>query len=368
VPGPQLQIAYFPYLFFSRIRSLSFFHITISNSKDALSQLEDEVLRDKIKSLIAQNRILGKESTDIGIVAIRGKYAFSPLGKAERESLNEARAALFLSAMARCNTVDSPNAGHFMLTSDNFKIVYQNFTKETLYIGYSSGVIVQQNDFGYPISQLVYEKPFCVLKHGFEYDRQLLQALKLLRREDRRLYRLIARATDSFMNAYTNSEDVSYESRILEGCRAFEILLGLPERDQRKAFKDAIKKYCEPAGERSRRYLSERSGNKREYEKGSRQVMWADRFYTLRNHIIHGDRVPTRLLLFHKQRHFDLALWFFLVIVKHMMNKALKKDLFYDSIRCEKGKFGYDSGGWSKATAEALRALKKRTPKAGAGP
>ena len=116
-----------------------------------------------------------------------------------------------------------------------------------------------------------------------------MRKLEGLKRKKRKLYRLILRASEALMNAYTNSEDVSFESRILELSRAFEILFKLPEKQQRKVFKSSIKKYCEPAGERIRRYLSERPGNIKVPERGSRQVMWADRFYTLRNHIIHGE-------------------------------------------------------------------------------
>jgi len=161
------------------------------------------------------------------------------------------------------------------------------------------------------------------------------------------------------MNAYSNSEDVSHEARILELCRAFEILFQLPESQQRKVFKQAIQKYCEPSGARKRRYTSERPGKRRKSEKGSRHVMWADRFYTLRNHIVHGESIHKTRFYFYGQPHYQIGLWFFLVAIKQKINEALGKKHFYDFIKCESGTFIYDNGFWEEAKTKMLRTLKK---------
>ena len=133
-----------------------------------------------------------------------------------------------------------------------------------------------------------------------------------------------------------------YDSRILEQSRAFEILFGLPEYHQRKTFKDKIQAYCSLKKERKRWYSSERSKNKKEKELGTRHHMWADRFYTLRNHIIHGERIKDKEYLFFGQIHFDISLWFFLVSIKQMINEQLGETIFLDTIKLESGKFVYD--------------------------
>ncbi len=358
----RLQIVYLPYLFLKKFRSIALLGITVWNSKEMLNKITDKKLRHKVKTLIAQNRILRKPVEDVGIVDIGGGYDFRPLTPSEDKKMNELRVVLFLAGMAECNTQEGRNAGLRMLTSDNFKIVYQNFKLDSPYTGYTSGRIVRVSDFGYKISEITYEKPPYVMRNPFSYEEKFLNNLDQLRHKKRKSYRLILRASNSVMNAYSNSEDVSSEARILEFSRAFEILFELPEREQRRKFKEAIKKYCEPPGERKRRYLSARPNGKKEPETESRHVMWADRFYTLRNHIIHGESIAEKRFWFFGQPHYQLGLWFFLVAIKQRVNEALGIKVFYDSVKCQSGIFVYDSGFWEEAKAEMLQTLVKRSP------
>ena len=358
--GKKCQIVYFPYLFLKKHKSIAFLDVTIWNSKEVPSKIKDKHLRDKITKLIAQNCIRGNPIEDVGIVHIRGLGNFRPLTAGEEKKIDEVRTVLFLAGVAECNTQEGPNAGHSMLTSDNLKAIFQNFTLDSPYTGYTRGGIVQLRDFGYKISEIKWEKPYCVLENPFSCEEKFLRALERLRNRKRKFYRLILRATDPILKAYSNSEDVSHESRILEMCRAFEILFQLPEKGQRKAFKEAIKKYCEPNGARKIRYLSERSSMKKAWETESRHVMWADRFYTLRNHIIHGESIHVRRLSFRGQPHFQIALWFFLVAVKQIINEAFGERAFYDFIKVEDGKFAYDNGLWDEARNELYKGLVKQ--------
>jgi hypothetical protein len=359
----KLQIVYFPYIFLGRVRSVTFLDVMVRNLEETLKEIKEDNLKAKLQSLMDQNRVFGKPIKGIGIVDIKGRYGFRPLKPGEENRVNELRIVLFLAGVAKCNTEDGPNVGHFMLTSDNFRIVFQNFILESSYTGYTSGKIVQTSDFGYKISEITYEKPPYVLKNSYSCEENFLKVLGQLRRKNRKTYRLILRAADAVMNAYTNSEDVSNGSRILELSRAFEILFRLPDRDQRKELKKAINKYCEPAGERKRKYLSERSAKKKEIEIGSRQVMWADRFYTLRNHIIHGENIPHKSYFFYGQPHHHLGLWFFLVSVKKIINESMGKTIFYDSVKCESDKFIYDNGFFRAATESAVKTLLKMRQK-----
>ena len=319
----KLQIAYFPYLFLNRYKSIQFLDFTVWNFKEFILRIGNEALKDKIRTLIAQNQISGRPIEDVGIIDIRGRDNFRPLTDIEIKRCNELRVVLFLAGIAKCNTDEGYNAGHSTLTSDNFKMLFQNFRLDSLYTGYTIGGIVRHSDYGYKISEIKYEKPNYVLKNPFSFQENYLQKLVRLRNKNRKLYRLIIRATDAIMNAYSNSEDVSHESRILEMCRAFEILFQLPESQQRKSFKESIQKYCEPPKNRRWRYASERLAKKRESETGSQHVIWADRFYTLRNHIIHGENIRKSEFSYRKQPHFQIGLWFFLIAVKRIINEAL---------------------------------------------
>ncbi len=65
--------------------------------------------------------------------------------------------------------------------------------------------------------------------------------------------------------------------------------------------------------------------------------IWADLFYTLRNHIIHGLTPKSEEYVFRKQQlHTNIAFLFFIFFVKKQINKSLKKDIFEEEIRWEK--------------------------------
>ena len=198
-----------------------------------------------------------------------------------------------LSAAANSNIHEGQIAGLRVVTAENFALVFQGFNIGDSHTGYTTGRIVPLSNYGYEIGQIFYEAPRYVLKHSPDFDRTLLVALKRLKRRNPLKYRTIIRATDAMMNGYSNSDDVSFESRILEQARSFEILFALPESGQRKIFKEKISKYCQPINERKIRYKIELRKVKTP-ETGTRQKMWADRFYTLRNRIIQ-DRKSTRL-------------------------------------------------------------------------
>jgi hypothetical protein len=355
----QFQLVYFPYIFFGKFRSVSLLGVTLWNAKEIIERIDDLRLKDKIGSLIKQNRTQGNPIRDIAVFDFSGNNTFLPTTNSEKNKTSEIRILLFLACMAKNNIHEGPNVGHLMQTSDNYKVVYQNFKLNSPHTGYIAGVIVRLNDFGYKIDDLTYEKPHCVLTNDFSYDEQFLNILERLRRKNRKCYRLILRSAESVMNAYTNSDDISVESRILEFSRAFEILLGLPERNQRKIFKEKIKNYCESSREKKWRYSSERPGGTKDFEHGSQQVIWADRFYTLRNHIIHGEKITKNRLYYHGQEHHQLALWFFLVSVKKIINEALRKKYFYDFIKYEDSHFVYDRGLWESGKQKLLEYVQK---------
>lgn len=359
----NLQIVYCPYIVLDKVRHATFMNITIRNMNDTLQMIKNDGLRKRVQDLLKQNKRLGKPIEDMGIIQIGKQNDFHPLNSNENRKISEFRAALFLAGTAECNTRGGLNAGFSILTSENFKVVFQNFKLDSPYTGYTSGIIVRMSDYGYKISEIAYEKPHYVLNNSFSFDEKLLKALEQCKRKKREVYRIIVNATDALMNAYSNSEDVSNGSRILELSRAFEILFQLPEREQRKAFKEAIQKYCEPDGEKKCRYSSERSGGKKEFEIRSPQVMWADRFYVLRNHIIHGEIIRARDYSFKSQLHWDLGLWFFLVSVKKVINEALAETTFYDSVEFRSGRFIYDNGFLKEATEKAVNTLLKMRQK-----
>ena len=337
------QICYFPYLFLKNRDTVEFDGITVWNFSILKSKrIADKKFRDYVSKLLVTNRLNGKPIKDLGVVAMRKKEDYKPLNRTEQKKVDDLRKILFLCSVADANIYQGSNAGHRMVTRENFAVVYQNFTIDSPYTAYSSGRIVSTLAGGYKIGEVKYEVPRHVLHNAFTFDEKLLNAMTALKHKQSAMYLRILRATDAMMNGYSNSDDVSYESRILEQSRAFEILFNLPEGSQRKEFKLRIAKYCQEDNERVRGYQSERRQTRKEWEKGTRQVMWADRFYTLRNHIIHGDQLKDNDFFFFGQPHHQLGLWFFIASVKNMTNSSLGNRIFYDTIQCDSGHFRYD--------------------------
>lgn len=342
----NLQIYYLPYLFLGKEKAIDFAEINVWNfgllSSD---RILDGELRSHVIKLLAIHRWNGTPIEDMGIISFKNRKPFQPLTDREYQRVDELRKALFLSSVAESNIHIRPNMGMFMVTSDNFTALHQNFALGSNDTAWSSGRIIPTSSISHKIGKIIYEMPRFILHKNFACDKSLLKALIQLNRKKPRIFRLIMRATNAMMNGYSNSDDISFESRILEQSRAFEILLQLPDGSQRKVLKEKIEKYCKPAKEKNLSYKYETGKRKVRCEKNkscTRQAMWADRFYTLRNHIIHGKKLNAKKFSFSGQSHYHLALWFFLVATKKIINEALGKTIFYDIIRYEDGKFEYD--------------------------
>jgi hypothetical protein len=95
---------------------------------------------------------------------------------------------------------------------------------------------------------------------------------------------------------------------------------------------DAVYKY---SSERNGRKPSGRVNTATEF--ATRNVIWADRFYSLRNHIIHGATPPDAEFEFgfrsrSKQRHIDIALLFFILLVQRRIEKSFRKPMFTNEV------------------------------------
>jgi hypothetical protein len=361
----HLQITYLPYLFMAERAAMAIGPATIWNfNREKGTRIPNEALREYVTRLLEANVYLDKPIRGIAVLSLRGHGAFLPATRTDVRLIEETRLLLFLCSVSASNIYSGENAGHYMVTAENFTVTYQNFQPGNRWTGYSSGRIVTIRGGGYEVGKVHYEKPPYVLANGASLDDELLAGLNRVKRRNRRQYRRILRATDAFMNGYYNSPDVSREARVLQQARAFEILFELPDRDQRKEFKVRVAKFCPCRDRRQFRYLSERAaGGRHAWETGTRPVYWADRFYTLRNHIIHGDNVKPGEFVHGRQNHEDLALWFFLLSVKYVINDILRQRLFYDELRWESSRLQYHPNRWHRSLERAVEKALKR-PKA----
>lgn len=355
------QIVYFPYVFMGT-NPVEYEGVTMWNfSREAERRIPDESARAFITSLLQINVRRGQPIPSIGVIDL-GAQGFEPFNPKQKKLIKEFRIALFLCTVAQSNIYSGPNAGLHMVTADNFTLIFQNFQLGNFSAGFSTGSIVRISSGGGKISEAAHEKPPYVLDHAsIHIDEALMACMAKVKKRRPRTYHRILRAVEAFMGSYFNSDEMSFEGRILQQARAFEIVLDLPPgRTQRMIAKEKIEKFCSPDNAKKVFYKFEKGHGQFEQESGTMQKKWADRFFTLRNHISHGQNIPESKLRFHGKWHQDLALWFFLASLKKLINQTLNEQEFYDVIKFEKNTFAYDCRAYYAILMKETKILKSK--------
>ncbi len=357
-----MQLAYFPYLMLGDVEEIIYGNVKVWNfKKKAAEYIPDETLRNKVKALLSTNKYGNSVIEDMGILSI-GDIDFRQATDADLAIAKEIRLILFLSWIAQNNVrLHDANAGHFIATSENFELAYQDFQLESDNISESTGYIVTHQIWGYKIGETSFIAPSHVLRPlSVSFDADLRATLMSLKVIDRALYNRILRATDLLFESYYNNPNVSLNARILLQVGALEVLLDLPTEGQRKRLKNDIESMTVLPSDPVEAYPFEIRPGVTQTETRSIKVKWADRFYTLRNHIIHGDEVPVPEFLFERQRHTDIAAMFFVLLTKMLLNDRLGETIFYDKIiwasfkdrnEVEREGFVYDNGLLEKIKA-----------------
>lgn len=137
------------------------------------------------------------------------------------------------------------------------------------------------------------------------------------------------------MESYYNAPNVYIGARVLLQVAAFEVLLNLPEKQPRKVFKDEIERLTNNSNERRFRYKFE-IGQGRKAEVRSLKGIWADRFYTLRNHIVHGQPISRADYAFRgQQHHLVVAPLMFTLVVKRLID-AVREEQGLEGVAAER--------------------------------
>lgn len=309
--------------------SVTWGDIRLSPWESLRKSITDRPLRSHLSSLMRMYRSSassewGGVQRGIGILTVGGQQ-FVPLDEPGQRAVEEFRAMLFLCSLSSGVHRVGPNAGHSLFTTENFSVVYQNFQVGKNSLSESSGTILTLTSIGYRIGSTKFVKPGYVPSPSrFEYDETLLHSLARLRRGDARLLRRITRAASAFCESYHNSPALDVNARILLQASAFEILLDLPEKAPRKEFKNRVEELCARAGDRRISYVYRIWGQK---HRESRTVfgLWAERFYQLRNGIVHGDSLSRRDYVFRgAQHHVLIAAHVFVACTKALINEAFR--------------------------------------------
>ncbi|HEY4964499.1 MAG TPA: hypothetical protein VIH90_07450 [Candidatus Saccharimonadales bacterium] len=329
VEDRALQINYFPYLNMVDTPEIDFpdLHVKVWNyDLKANDYIEDPAVKSQIDLIIRANVGRWYEVKDIAIISI-GNIDWRPFTAEELEICREVRLLLFIRTIARTATIErNPNLHHSLYTTENFTLMTQNFSVSNTVMGITSGFIKRATDYGFNMAEIKFQRPDHVpAPMQFIGDHRLLDDLLRLRKCQKKLYRRLLRAIEALSQAYSNDAGLSMSSRIPIIASAYESLFDLQEQSQRKILKDYFKNNIAPTYRRKYRYSSQRPINNRyprgfDWEVEDISVMWVDKFYTLRNKIIHGTPTKSSEYSFRgKQDHFDIAVIFFIYGLKKIM-------------------------------------------------
>lgn len=319
------QIVLLPWLGLREHDRLRWRGIAVAPWEAFAAELKDEALKAHIAQIVAMYRSSaaldwGGAQRGVGIVLLNAPD-FQPLTVAQTRLVHELRVALFLAAMSEgTRSVFGDHSGHSAMTTENFELVFQNFEVGRDRLSLESGVLVRLTSMGYKLSRTRFARPAYVPSPApFSIDDGLLTALETRLGRHPRLVRRILRSAAIFCESYYNTPALEMSARVMLQASAFEALLELPESDQRKEFKARISTLLPSPGRRVS-FLSKRRHGKWARESGSDLVFWADRFYSLRNGLAHGDRVRATEYVFRSaQHHLLIAPQIFLACIRALL-------------------------------------------------
>ena len=340
MPDNIYFIVFFPYLRMHNVPEIDLGFLKIWNFNLLKEQyIPDEKLRNKVEKILStyQEHFTGVIK-NMAVVSI-GETDFRSFNEDEYKRIRLARLLLFLSFISKSNTTPfNGNTGHQMATSENFNPVYQNFNLTDDAMSERDGYIVPMLSGGFELDTVKYIKPSStVIPNKFDIDGKLLTFLLKIKDKKPRIFERIINATEVFFESYYNSFIVSQNARVLLQMSAFEILLDLPEKKQRKRFKEIIEKETALPEDKKYVHYSERPDSKKERENLTIKGIWADLFYSLRNHIIHGLTPKNKEYVFkNRQMHTSIAFIFYIFFVKRQINKSFGRIVFEEEIYWKK--------------------------------
>lgn len=321
----QRQIVFFPYLSMNGIDEIDLGYLKVWNfDKKKDNYIQEPTLKTKIEKIFATQVTHHGNVRGIGVIQFPNND-FQPLSPTESELIQQARATLFLSFVSENNTrIPNANSGHSMATSENFDVIYQNFTLDQDYVAETSGEIIRFSKGGYTLDKIRFQIPsFVPTPSSYHYDQEIFSELAYLRSHKPKIYRKIINATQIFMEGYYNSNHLSNKARILLYMSAFEAIFSIPEAQQRKYFKENIEKISYIHSEKKYINYWDKKSNNKSKEYLSKKGLWAEKFYLLRNAIVHGDHVKLDSFIFEKtQEHIHIALLFFVLAIKKQFEKS----------------------------------------------
>lgn len=230
---------------------------------------------------------------DTVAVCTCGASDFRQLTETETDSLQRASNALLFSMIAPAVTraVCAGNRSMGPPSSDRYQLIGQNFEVGSRLISVRAGSTTVA---GFRIGEITFAQPFFLGGAFPARDEELLQGLNRLTNSegDPGLAERVFRSMEWFRLAHTEVDSVSTLSKIVMMGTAFEVVLQVPNRPDKKGWiATRLDELCATwKMRRSTRSLPTKKDPARKIEHTD-LAWWAYGFYDIRNSIVHGDEI-----------------------------------------------------------------------------
>ena len=254
---------------------------------------------------------------DTIIVCSHGNVDFRNLSDSEYRDLRNAVDILIFVAIAPQvkNAVCANNKSWGPPSGDVFELVTQNFNLRDDYIAVKAGSLLSG---GWRIGEITFPKPWATGGGLWRHEEELIQGLDKCFSAGfsgdvrERLFRSL----EWFRMAHIESGQVSELSKVVMMATGFEILLQFPREGKRKHFVDYMEKYIASDDF----HKDNRTTGKGKTFPLRLAGCWAWDFYELRNHIVHGDSILLKDLIYRDWiTHLIVADLVFLELVKRVL-------------------------------------------------
>lgn len=220
-----------------------------------------------------------------------GDMNFRQYTDAEFEQIRRAVDAVVFAAIAPANktAVRSDNTSLGPPSADRFVLYTRNFDPADNTISVRQGHSLHSYD---NMEEVHFTRPFGLGGYFWSTDNELLCGFGRLLQDDtlRDLTERLFRSLEWFRLAHTESDSLTWMTKVAMMATAFEILLAFPPNAQKK--KEYFAKYINRECRDDDSVTETRNDQNGRPHEGTKAAWWAWDFYDLRSHILHGDVVP----------------------------------------------------------------------------
>jgi len=294
IKGNNLQISFLPWGGFKKnikLGPVTFWPYHV----EANQKISDPAIKRHLDNYFKSYVDYQGRPVDTITVCTHGNVDFRSLNDSEYSDLRNAVDILICGAIEPNvkRAVCANNRSWGPPSTDVFELVTQNFHPGNDYIAVKAGSL---HSGGWKIGEITFPKPWATGGSLWSFEKELIEGFDrcFLNRVSVDFRERLFRSLEWFRLAHIEGGQVSELSKVVMMATGFEILLQFPREGKRKHFVDYMEKYISSDDF----HKDSRTNNKGRTFTFSVAGCWAWDFYELRNHIVHGDSIPLKGLIY----------------------------------------------------------------------